>query len=298
MRRFVSLGPASKLLVATVATISFVVILGLVLVALTPQIADTSGLSPAAAAAEASRARQALLGALAALFLTVGVAYTLAASSKARRDADSSEADAQERARAARLHALEQADASSSTPVRQTGGPNLSREGVLQRRIEANEIVVRSYQEPVRRQARTSYSYAQAAIGIGFLVLIGGALSVLLLARTATAQITLGGLTALGSMLSGYIAATHIRIYDRAQQQLNVYFEEPLVASLVLTAERLAENLSGDRREAVYASMVEQIMLSARRAALFPSDAPSADGGAESRGRKGMSRVTRKPRRG
>lgn len=117
---------------------------------------------------------------------------------------------------------------------------------------------------------RSCYTYAQAAIAGGFLVLVAGAISVAAFVQTSTAQITLGALTGLGSALASYIATTYLKIYNTAQRQLNFYFEEPLIGSYLLTAERLADNLSDERRDDVYVSMVDQIMLSARRSALLP----------------------------
>jgi hypothetical protein len=47
--------------------------------------------------------------------------------------------------------------------------------GELRERLAANDAVLKSYQDPVRRQARTSYTYAQLALAAGFMTLIGGA---------------------------------------------------------------------------------------------------------------------------
>jgi hypothetical protein len=87
---------------------------------------------------------------------------------------------------------------------------------------------------------------------------------VLIIADDAASQVTVGALTAIGSALSGDIAATYLRIYERAQQQQNFYFEEPLISSYLLAAERLADKLSGERREEAYSLMVEEIVRSSR----------------------------------
>jgi uncharacterized membrane protein len=118
----------------------------------------------------------------------------------------------------------------------------------LHARIQANGLVLESYQDPVRRRARSSYTYAQGALAVGFLALVGGAVAVLVFADTPQSQVAVGALTAVGSALSGYIAATYLRIYDRAQQQLNFYFEAPLIASYMLEAERLAPKGKSPRR--------------------------------------------------
>lgn len=125
--------------------------------------------------------------------------------------------------------------------------------------MSANRALLDEYQKPVRAQARTSYVYGQVAIFVGFGVLVVG-VALVLLADSPTAQVSLAGLAAVGSAISSYVARTFLRVYDRAQQQLNFYFREPLITSYLLTSERLAEKLQGERREHAYSLMVEEII--------------------------------------
>jgi hypothetical protein len=132
-------------------------------------------------------------------------------------------------------------------------------EGELTRLLEANRALLDDYQRPVRAQARTSYTLSQVAIVVGLLVLLAG-VGVTLAASSPSAQLGVAGVTAVGAAVSGYIARTFLRVYERAQDQLNFYFREPLVTSYLLAAERLAEKLSGERRECAYAEMVGEIV--------------------------------------
>jgi len=129
----------------------------------------------------------------------------------------------------------------------------------LQRLIDANRALLDKYQEPVRRQAHTSYAYAQAAITVGLLVLLVGAGITIAASETAT-QVGIAALTGVGTVLSGYVGRTYLRVYEHAQQQLNFYFREPLVTSYLLTAERLTQELQGERRDSAYSDMVSQIV--------------------------------------
>jgi hypothetical protein len=129
----------------------------------------------------------------------------------------------------------------------------------LQRLIDANRALLDKYQEPVRKQARTSYAYAQGAITVGLVVLLVGAAITVAVSDTPT-QVGIAALTGVGTVLSGYIARTYLRVYDRAQLQLNFYFREPLVTSYLLTAERLAKELQGEQRDSAYSEMVTQIV--------------------------------------
>jgi hypothetical protein len=131
--------------------------------------------------------------------------------------------------------------------------------GELGELLAANRALLDEYQKPVRAQARTSYLYAQIAILIGLAVLVIGALMVLVTGEAA-ARISVAGLAAVGVAISGYVARTYLRVYDRAQEQLNYYFREPLVTSYLLTAERLAEKLKGGRRRKACASMIDEIV--------------------------------------
>jgi hypothetical protein len=124
--------------------------------------------------------------------------------------------------------------------------------------LEANRALLDEYQQPVRRQARTSYLAGQIAIFVGLGVLLLG-VALTLAADNTAAQVGVAGLTAIGAALSGYIARTFLRVYERAQDQLNFYFREPLVTSYLLTAERLAEKLNGDRREEAHTEMIGEI---------------------------------------
>ena len=131
-------------------------------------------------------------------------------------------------------------------------------DSVLGRLLEANRDVLRAYQEPVRRQAESSYLFAQIALAIGLCVLIAGILLALLV-NDDTSKTVAAGLTAIGGALSGYIGRTYLRVYDRAQQQLNYYFEEPLITSYFLNAERVAERLDGVEQDNALKTIVEAV---------------------------------------
>lgn len=125
--------------------------------------------------------------------------------------------------------------------------------------LDANRAVLDEYQRPVRSQARSSYRFAQIAASAGVLVLIAG-FAATLAVGDSSARIGLAGLTAVGTGVAGFVARTFLRVYEKAQDQLNFYFREPLITSYFLTAERLAGKLSTDRREDAYAEMVSKIV--------------------------------------
>jgi hypothetical protein len=104
-----------------------------------------------------------------------------------------------------------------------------------------------TYQELSQRQANSSYRIAQMAIFGGFvLLLVGGAVAVK--TSAATVQLVVGGLAAVGTAISGYIGATAIRMYNRAQAQMNFYYAQPMVQYYLLQAERMTKNLKTTTR--------------------------------------------------
>jgi hypothetical protein len=163
------------------------------------------------------------------------------------------------RRESARLAVRERLDAGRRRQLRDVQDRTArSTEGGIIDLVDANRALLDAYQIPVRRQARTSYTYSQVAIGAGFSSLIIGVIVTASVDELA-ARIAIAALTAIGSTLAGYIAKTYLRVYEKAQDQLNFYFREPLVTSYLLTAERLAEKLDGERRQDAYADMISHI---------------------------------------
>jgi hypothetical protein len=133
----------------------------------------------------------------------------------------------------------------------------------LTRLLTANRELLDEYQKPVRRQARTSYLAAQIATFVGLGILVAGTTIILALGESS-ARLGVGALAAVGAALSGFIARTFLRVYERAQDQLNFYFREPLVTSYLLTAERIAGKLEGELRQQALADMVSEIVRAVR----------------------------------
>jgi hypothetical protein len=65
---------------------------------------------------------------------------------------------------------------------------------------------------------------------VGFLLLLVGGV-VALRATDETSKTVVAGLAAIGSLTSGYVSRTFLKAEDRAMEQLNYYFQQPLVTS-------------------------------------------------------------------
>jgi len=129
--------------------------------------------------------------------------------------------------------------------------------------MDFNERQMRVYQELSTSQARSSYRRSQFAFVIG-LALIGGAIAAAFAGHDATTKVAAGGVAGLGGAFSAYISATYLRVYERTLDQLNFYYRQPLVNSYLLTAERLADGMSPEKRDAAYDELLREVLGCAR----------------------------------
>jgi hypothetical protein len=117
------------------------------------------------------------------------------------------------------------------------------------------------YHTIVTGQARRSFGAAQAAMTIGFVLLVGFAV-LAAEAKTTAAAISSGGLGAVGAAFAAYIGKTFIRSQESAASHLRAYFDQPLELSRYLAAERLladAKDLTPEQRGATISALVQSI---------------------------------------
>lgn len=152
---------------------------------------------------------------------------------------------------------------------------DLSETPTLAELIRANRTQMQQYDVLARGQASSSYRNSQIAIGVGLVVLISGAIAALAADSTAS-KVTTTTLTAVGGVLAGYIGRTFLKAYSQALSQLNFYFEQPLINSYILSAERLILNMSKGQ-DAAFAELVRHVV-AARIGPQISHIAPSGDG--------------------
>lgn len=109
--------------------------------------------------------------------------------------------------------------------------------------IILNQRRMDQYHQMTLAQAADAWRSSQLAMTVGLVVLVTG-ITVAVAGATATAsEVVIGSLTAMGSAISGYVAATFLRARRQSLRQLNFYFHQPLATSYLLTAERLTEKI-------------------------------------------------------
>jgi hypothetical protein len=125
--------------------------------------------------------------------------------------------------------------------------------------LRLNRSQMAAYEALTRRQAASSYRLSHVALAVGLILIAGGAAAALFADGGATKAAT-AGLAAIAGTMSGFIARTYLRIYERTLLQLNYYFEQPLVSSYVLTAERLVAKMSETRRDEALDRIVHRLL--------------------------------------
>ncbi|MFG1812020.1 hypothetical protein [Streptomyces sp. NPDC049040] len=106
--------------------------------------------------------------------------------------------------------------------------------------LDLNQQQIDEYHRIATDQADRSFRSSQRAMTMGLVVLVacfGAGLWV----PSSEARIFLGAIAAVGAALSGFINRTYIAMYGQTLAQLNRYFDQPVLTSFYLTAERLSE---------------------------------------------------------
>jgi TRADD-N domain-containing protein len=178
--------------------------------------------------------------------------------------------------------------------------------------IKANRKQMSAYDVLVQAQAKTAFRNAQFAMGAGLLVLLFGAI-VALSTADVQAKIVTATLTAIGGTLAGFIAKTFLDTYRRSIQQLNFYFQQPLITSYLLAAQRLVNELSGTQRETSLTELIKRVAVTLIRPWVVPgsgleeereepptsgSNGLAAEKTSKAVGRKAGKTVPPKPRKG
>ncbi len=128
--------------------------------------------------------------------------------------------------------------------------------------IELNRSMLNEYHSIATNQAQKSFRSGQRAIFAGFTWLIACFTSVIVISSFEGKIIT-AALAPIGGLLAGFLGRTYIHVYERSLSQLNQYYNQPLLNSYYLTAERLAENISDSAKDRVLECIVDQMLATA-----------------------------------
>jgi type II secretory pathway pseudopilin PulG len=159
----------------------------------------------------------------------------------------------------ARARFLEQQTAAAAASVDKALDDVRTEQMSLSSLLRLNRDLMEQYHALSRQQAEDSYFFSKLASFLGLTVLVGGAFVAVLAPDTST-KVAAATLASVGTVLATYIGRTFLHTYQTALVQLNWYFEQPLVNSYLLTAERLCERLDNSRRDPVLQRVIEIVM--------------------------------------
>jgi len=107
---------------------------------------------------------------------------------------------------------------------------------------------------------------------IGFIWLIA-CFTAVVLNRSLHGQIIAATMAPVGSILAGFLGRTYLFVYEQALVQLRQYYNQPLLDSYYLAAERLASEMSHEARDRLSENAVEQLLAVARNLTEAPAQA-------------------------
>ena len=136
------------------------------------------------------------------------------------------------------------ARASAFSRVVESAHNKLSLEHIL----DLNGVLMTSYHAITKQQAEQSFRSSQRAMLAGLSILLVGVVCSFLPTSVST-KVAVASLAAVGTLISGYISKTFLRAHTNAITQLNRFFQQPVVNSYLLNAERIAANLACGRDE-------------------------------------------------
>ncbi|WP_067671742.1 TRADD-N-associated membrane domain-containing protein [Nocardia miyunensis] len=184
---------------------------------------------------------------------------------------------------------LIQARAELESAIKDIHGPN-----DLLGLIQANRKQMDAYDAQARTQGSTSHWISIAAMIIGLGIVAAG-FWIAVAADQAATKYSAAIVAAVGTATGGYIAQTFIRLNSSTQDQVRYYFEQPLVQSYLLTAERFVTQMPESERPKQYQALVEAAL---KQAAIVPQHRVSSTpkSGLERKRQSGRAfRLTSKP---
>ncbi|MFE9785216.1 hypothetical protein ACFYO7_07540 [Nocardia salmonicida] len=114
--------------------------------------------------------------------------------------------------------------------------------------LAANRKQMSTYDQIARDQASSSHRASTWAMVVGLLLVVSG-IAAAIFGSDAASKYAAAIVTATCAATSGYIASTFIKVQSSTQDQMRYFFQEPLVQSYLLSAERLIGQMPGRTEE-------------------------------------------------
>lgn len=130
--------------------------------------------------------------------------------------------------------------------------------------MELNQGQIATYHRIVTEQADKAFKSSRMAMHIGLLLLVSAAIGGTLVPLEQIRWF-IGCLAAFSTLLSGYLTKTYLAMYKESIGQLNRYFDQPVLNSYYLTAERLTNGLDAAHVQDVRKRIINEVLNTSSR---------------------------------
>ncbi|MFJ8990543.1 hypothetical protein ACIRQH_09235 [Streptomyces sp. NPDC102279] len=125
--------------------------------------------------------------------------------------------------------------------------------------VNFNRVLLEQYHGIATKQANKSFASSLAAMAVGLVVMVVAFYASMQFTATGE-RVFIGSLAALATAFVGYLSKTFLSVYDRSLQQLNQYFNQPVLNQYFLYAERVADGMDGPTKEELLKRIVTEVL--------------------------------------
>ncbi|MEU6421112.1 hypothetical protein [Streptomyces spiralis] len=123
--------------------------------------------------------------------------------------------------------------------------------------VDFNRVLLDRYHGIATDQATKAYRSSRFAMAVGLVVLVVAFFAGWRLNAQGD-RLFVGSVAAVGTAFTAYLSRTYMQTYERALQQLNQYFNQPVLNGYFLNAERIAASLPDERKKT---EILEQVVV-------------------------------------
>ncbi|MEW1639498.1 hypothetical protein AB0469_36260 [Streptomyces sp. NPDC093801] len=130
--------------------------------------------------------------------------------------------------------------------------------------VNLNRMLLERYHGIATKQANKAFYSRIGAMLVGLAVLVvafGASMRF-----TATGErLFIGSLAVVSTAFVGYLSKTFLAVYDRSLQQLNQYFNQPVLNQYFLSAERIVDQLEPPMRAELLAQIAKDVLATGKK---------------------------------
>ncbi|MFB8272894.1 hypothetical protein ACFC96_40785 [Streptomyces sp. NPDC055955] len=162
-----------------------------------------------------------------------------------------------------RLAKARLAEAAEERRVLESAADRLREKMELPSIVDFNRILLERYHSIATDQATKAYLSSRFAMVVGLVIMIVAFFAGWQLNAQGD-RLFIGSVAAIGTAFTTYLSRTFMQTYERALQQLNQYFNQPVLNGYFLSAERIAASLPAERQADVLERVVQDVLESAK----------------------------------